>query len=550
MTKIKIGIVAVIMLVSNLVFAQSLDDARKLIDYQRYATAVETLEKMVAASPANADAQYWLGQAFIEWEKADKAKEVYHKALEANGSSPILLVGMGHVELLEGKKNEARQRFETAISLTKAKDVNVLNAVGKANADKNGDFDYGIEKLNQATAVKGFKEPDVYVNLGDIYRKKGDGGNAVKSYQNALTVDPKYAVASYRIGKIYLTQGRDQEETFTKLFNDAIAADPKFGPAYYDLYVYFFNRDVYKAKNFFNQYKENADKGPALDYEEASLSYASGEFKDAISKADALIQKYGQSVDPRVFRLKGYSYNKLADSVNALQNLEQYFAKVNADQIITDNWVVAAELSSKVPGKTADFDKYVRNAMASDTSVKGKVTVARKAVDIFKKAGNQPKVAEWSMAVMQVSPNPTKTDIYNAGFENYRSGQYLVADSIFKIYKSKYPDEIFGYLWSFRSLSAVDTSMKQGLAIPDAMKLIEIAELDKVKNKNILISTYGFMASYFTNEKKDFAGALGYIEKILVVDPTNADALKYRDVLQKAASKPGGAKPGGGSGGA
>ena len=40
------------------------------------------------------------------------------------------------------------------------------------------------------------------MNMGDIYRKNGDGGGAVKAYQNALTVDPKHAVASYRIGKI------------------------------------------------------------------------------------------------------------------------------------------------------------------------------------------------------------------------------------------------------------------------------------------------------------------------------------------------------------
>lgn len=545
MTKIKIGIVAVVMLVSNLVFAQSLDDARKLINYQRYATAVETLEKMVAANPANADVQYWLGQAFIEWSKADKAKEVYRKALEVNGSSPILIVGMGHVELLEGKKNEARQRFEAAISLTKAKDVNVLNAIGKANIDLNADYDYGIEKLNLATTIKGFKEPDVYVNMGDIYRKKSDGGAAVKAYEKALEIDPKYAVAHYRIAKIYYTQGKDQEETFTNFFNKAIASDAKFAPAYYDLYVYFFSRDVYKSRGFFNQYKENADKGAALDYEEASLSYASGDFKDAIVKSDALIQQYGQNVDPRVFRLKGYSYNKLMDSINALQFLEQYFAKVNEDQVITDNWIVAAELSSKVPGKITEFDKYVRKALASDTSIKSKVATVRKAVDIFKKAGNQAKVAEWSMAVLNVAPTPTKTDLYNAGYEHYKLGQYLVADSLFDTYKAKYPDEVYGYLWSYRSLAAVDTSMKLGLAIPDAIKLVEIAELDKVKNKSIIVSTCGFLASYLTNEKKDYAGALGYIEKILAVDPANVDALKYREILQKAATKPGG-KPSGG----
>lgn len=545
MTKIKIGIVAVVMLVSNLVFAQSLDDAKRLIDYQRFATAVETLEKMTAANPANADAQYWLGQAFIEWNKADKAKEVYRKALEANGSSPILLVGMGHVELLEGKKNEARQRFETAISLTKAKDVNVLNAVGKANADKNGDYDYGIEKLMLATTVKGFKEPDVYVNMGDIYRKKGDGGGAVKSYQNALTVNPKYAVASYRIGKIYLTQGKDQEETFSKHFNDAIAADPKFSPAYYDLYAYHFNRDVYKAKSFFDKYKENAEKGPALDYEEASLSYASGDFKDAITKSEALIQQYGQAVDPRVYRLKGYSFSKLGDSTNALQNLEQYFAKTTEDQILTDHWVLAAEMAAKVPGKTADFDTYVRKAIVSDTSAKGKLTVARKAVDIFKKAGNQAKVAEWSIAVLQVTPVPSKTDIYTAGYENFKLGQYLVADSLFDIYKSKYPDEIFGYLWSFRSLSAVDSTMEQGLAIPDATKFIEIAEADKVKNKNTLIMAYGYLAGYQANIKKDYAAAISFLDKILAIAPENADAAKNKEILQKALSKAGG-KPSGG----
>ncbi|MFN5760809.1 MAG: hypothetical protein ACK44U_01920, partial [Sphingobacteriales bacterium] len=231
--------------------------------------------------------------------------------------------------------------------------------------------------------------------------------------------------------------------------------------------------------------------------------------------------------------------------INALQFLEQYFAKVNEDQVITDNWIVAAELSSKVPGKITEFDKYVRKALASDTSIKSKVATVRKAVDIFKKAGNQAKVAEWSMAVLNVAPTPTKTDLYNAGYEHYKLGQYLVADSLFDTYKAKYPDEVYGYLWSYRSLAAVDTSMKLGLAIPDAIKLVEIAELDKVKNKSIIVSTCGFLASYLTNEKKDYAGALGYIEKILAVDPANADALKYREILQKAATKPGG-KPSGG----
>jgi tetratricopeptide (TPR) repeat protein len=540
MTKIKIGIVAVVLLMSNLVFAQTLDDAKKLIDYERYGSAIEALEKLYAANAGNVEVQYWLGQAYIEGKKTDKAKQVYQKALETNGSNPLLLVGMGHIELLEGKKNEARQRFETAISLTKGKDIPVLNAIGKANTSKNGDADYAIEKLTQATTIKGFKEPDVYINMGDAYRKKNDGGGAVKSYQNALTIDPKHAIAHHKIGKIYYTQGKDQEATFTKHFNDAISADPNFAPAYYDMYVYFFFRDVYKSKTYFNQYKSVADKGPALDYEEAALSFAAGEYKEAVDKSTALLNKYGNDADARLYRLRGYSNWKLGDSVIAIKDFETFFEKATEDQIVPDNWLVAAELAAKFPERQANFDRYVRAAIATDTSDKGKVDIAKKAVDIFKKAGNQEKVAEWALTAMSLNPNPSKVDIYNAGFENFKAGNYMRADSVFDIYKGKYPDEVYGHYWSFRSLSVVDSTMEQGLAIPDATRFIEVAELDKVKNKSTLITAYGYMAGYNANVKKDFATAITFLDKIIEIDPANADAMKNKEILQKALAKSGG----------
>jgi tetratricopeptide (TPR) repeat protein len=542
MTKIKLGIVAVILLMSNLVFAQTWQEGRKLISYQRNQSAVSTLEKVVAANPGSAEAQYWLGQAYIKAGQLEKAKEVYRKILVGDlGSNPLLLVGMGHVELLEGKKTDARSRFETAISLSKGKDVAVLNAIGRANADKNGDVDYAIEKLNQATTVKGFKEPDVYVNMGDAYRKKNDGGGAVSSYQKALTIDPKYAEASYKIGKVYYTQGKDQEEVFSRYFNEAIASDPNFAPAYYDFYVYFFFRDVNKARNYFAQYKPLADKGASLDYEEASLSFASGDFKDAVAKSTDLLNKYGNDADARLYRLRGYSSWKLGDSATAIKDFETFFSKAKEEDIVPDNWMVAAELAAKFPERQANFERYVNAAIAADTTVKGKTDLAKKAVDIFKKAGNQPKAAEWAIRVLSLNPNASKVDLYNAGIENFKAGELLRSDSLFDAYKLKYPDETYGYYWSFRALSVVDSTMEQGLAIPDATKFVEIAELDKAKNKSTLMTAYGYLAGYQANIKKDFPAAIGYLEKILEIDPANPDAIKNKEILQKALSK--GKKP-------
>jgi len=542
MTKIKLGIVAVILLMSNLVFAQTWQEGRKLISYQRNQSAVSTLEKVVAANPGSAEAQYWLGQAYIKAGQLEKAKEVYRKILVGDlGSNPLLLVGMGHVELLEGKKTDARSRFETAISLSKGKDVAVLNAIGRANADKNGDVDYAIEKLNQATTVKGFKEPDVYVNMGDAYRKKNDGGGAVSSYQKALTIDPKYAEASYKIGKVYYTQGKDQEEVFSRYFNEAIASDPNFAPAYYDFYVYFFFRDVNKARNYFAQYKPLADKGASLDYEEASLSFASGDFKDAVAKSTDLLNKYGNDADARLYRLRGYSSWKLGDSATAIKDFETFFSKAKEEDIVPDNWMVAAELAAKFPERQANFERYVNAAIAMDTTVKGKTDLAKKAVDIFKKAGNQPKAAEWAIRVLNLNPNASKVELYNAGIENFKAFEYMRSDSLFDAYKVKYPDETYGYYWSFRALSVVDSTMEQGLAIQDATKFVEIAELDKAKNKSTLMTAYGYLAGYQANIKKDFPAAIGYLEKILEIDPANPDAIKNKEILQKALSK--GKKP-------
>lgn len=542
MTKIKLGIVAAILLMSNLVFAQTWQEGRKLISYQRNQSAVSTLEKVVAANPGSAEAQYWLGQAYIKSGQLEKAKEVYRKILVGDlGSNPLLLVGMGHVELLEGKKTDARSRFETAISLSKGKDVAVLNAIGRANTDKNGDVDYAIEKLNQATTVKGFKEPDVYVNMGDAYRKKNDGGGAVSSYQKALTIDPRYAEASYKIGKVYYTQGKDQEEVFSRYFNEAIASDPNFAPAYYDFYVYFFFRDVNKARNYFAQYKPLADKGAALDYEEASLSFASGDFKDAVAKSTELLNKYGNDADARLYRLRGYSNWKLGDSATAIKDFETFFSKAKEEEIVPDNWMVAAELAAKFPERQANFERYINAAIASDTTAKGKTDLAKKAVDIFKKAGNQPKAAEWAIRVLEVSPAASKVDLYNAGVENLKADLPLRADSLFDKYKERYPNETYGYYWSFRALSVVDSTMEQGLAIEDATKFVEIAELNKANNKSTLMTAYGYLAGYQANIKKDFAAAIGYLNKILEIDPTNPDAIKNKEILQKALSK--GKKP-------
>jgi Tfp pilus assembly protein PilF len=120
MLKRVLSLLVTVVITGNMLFAQSVEDGRKFLYYERYNSAKQTFEKILAANPNDIAAIYWLGQTLIDMKHSAAAKELYQKASASNGSAPLILVGMGHILLMDGKTNEARQQFETAVNLTKA----------------------------------------------------------------------------------------------------------------------------------------------------------------------------------------------------------------------------------------------------------------------------------------------------------------------------------------------------------------------------------------------------------------------------------------------
>jgi predicted Zn-dependent protease len=106
--------------------------------------------KDIVQNPTNAEFIYWLAQACFDNGDADAANAALDKYMQGElGSNPLLLVAKGQYELAKNKPADARQRFETAISLSKGKNVEVFNAIGKAHLEKGGDPAYGIGNSDQ-----------------------------------------------------------------------------------------------------------------------------------------------------------------------------------------------------------------------------------------------------------------------------------------------------------------------------------------------------------------------------------------------------------------
>lgn len=543
MNKIKNGLLLITtLLFANLVKAQTIDDGRKLLYYEKYISARAVFEKLVSANPTDADAAYWLGQTLIAPDE-DKdiagAKEVYRKAIFANINNGLLLAGMGHVELLEGKTQDARNHFETAISLSGGKNIAVLNAIGFANAafdSKQGDAGYAIEKLKMAIAIKGMKDPDVYVNLGDAYRKLADGGNAQLAYESALSLKPDYARARFRIGRIYQTQGITQEDIYMKYYNETIALDPNYTPLYWVLHNYFYESNVGRSAEYLEKYliAKGTDE-PKACFLRAQITYAQGHYAEAIIKCNECIAAGGPTPYPNLYGIKAFAAYKTGDSNTAKISFDKYFEKQNPAKIGPKDYKTYAEVLLKFPGNETLAGAFIDKAVELDSTEAGKVALLKSVAVSYEAQKKYKEAGDWYKKILGIKKNLSKTDIYNSGYSYYRIGNFQQAIEIFNLYTEKFPDDIFGYYMVGKASWGIDTTMTMGLPNPAFNKAIQVGEAypDKTKIIAQLLGSYKYMIAYAANIKKDKAEAIAYCDKALLVDPTDQETITNKEAISK-----------------
>lgn len=544
MIKSVLSLLVTVTVLGQGLFAQNIEDGKRFFYYERYKSAKETFEKLTDGGK-NAEATYWLGQTLLEMKDSTAAKTLYQNALSANGNAPLLLVGMGQILLMENKKDEARQQFETAINLSKGKDVDVLNAIGRANVEaRPGDATYAIEKLNQATQTKKFKNHDTYLIMGNAYRKLIDGGNAVTSYNKALELNPTLAAAKNGIGKIYETQ--KNPEYYLPAYEEAVKLDTAYAPAYFNLFYHYYFRDVNKAGDYLNHYIANSDQGPEVEYLKADYTYAKGDFQGARQRAEQLIRQYGANVNPRMYRMVAYTADSLGDYAAAKAAMDTFLAKAEpgdeVENVKATDYAELAKIASQIPELKDSVVGYYEKALSMDTTAAGKAEILESATKFAKSSGNKQLEADLLGAVYEMEKEPSATDLYNYAYANYQAGNYVKADSLFcGEYQSKFPDQIFGYLWCARSKAAQDTTMEQGAAVAAyktlAQKALELDTTADKKYKQFAVQSNFYLVQYYNNVAKDIDSSLFYLKEVQKIDPSNETASNAIKTLEDAKKK-------------
>ncbi|WP_132055600.1 tetratricopeptide repeat protein [Pseudocnuella soli] len=527
-----------LLLITGPVLAQNIEDANKSLYYERYQSARDAFSQITAQQPENGEAWLGLTQALLAQDSTAAANGALAAAPQSVAGQPMFQVAKGAALLDAAKKDSATYYFEQALNKTKQKDAAVLKAVAAAHLQAEGGDAAVAADLLQKAIKRDKRDAALYTLLGDAYRKLGKSGEAFQMYQEAIAKDAKHARAHYQLGDIFLSQ--KNAEMYVQHFENALAADPNYGPALEKLYAYEFARNPAKAKEYYNRFLSNTDTSVANQYDLADLLYLNKEYNEAIAKAKGLIGQEGDAVQPRIFKLIGYSYAGLKDTAQALTYFNQYFEKAPDSMVIAQDYMAMGDFV--MAGNSADKDSlasvYLTRAVALEPDSAARYQHYRKLADM---AGARKAYAEqgkWLQQYYTGNNAATNLDLFNTGLAYFRAEDYAMADSIYGMYTQKYPEQSFGYYWLAKSKALLDPEMKEGLAVPVYQQLIEVLQKDTsdANYQKWMVEAYGYLAAYEANSQKDYTEAIGYFEKLLEVDPGNADAKKYIEILEKDTS--------------
>jgi tetratricopeptide (TPR) repeat protein len=546
--------------------AQTIDDVKTMIYYDKYQSAKGALEKMITANPTDANAQYWLGQTYLIYGRTKEATDIYNKALASTNNASIITAGLAHVAAYENDHGKAKILASQAMTGVKNNDQNLLTAIGKAcgelnvNPQKRDDRAaadlgfYGIsilEKITNAFTAKK-NNPELAIALADCLTKTNQGGKAVNELDKAIAFTPKYANLYFKAGLLAGVVGNTKMRD--DYFGKANAADPKFASVYKTLYFEGIKENNYiKAKDNYAKYFPLTDVTPEVESYNCDLVFLSKDYNGCVACVDNLVTKQGANVSPRLYMVKAYAYEQLKDSVKALSFVEQYFTKQKPEDIKAVDYHVKGRIMSKVPRMEPDALAAYKKAIELDTSNYNKALYTNSAAQLAVKSGNLPEAASlYEEAYKYKVANAGTLDIYNVANTYYQLKNYVKADEWYGVYTTKYPNDIYGHYQRAIINKTIDSTYK-GTAAPFYDKVIEIGMTDTLKYKSYLSSAYYYNA-LVASQKGDSRKAVEWFEKILVLDPTDEGTKENIRILKGGgrsttpATKPATTRPAGSGG--
>jgi cytochrome c-type biogenesis protein CcmH/NrfG len=548
MNKFKIFSLALVASASSVAKAQDIKEAKKAIDAEQFQKAKSLLKSIIKAKPSDGEANFVLGNIYLNESVVDSAKIYYLNGLEAADNKNLNYIGLGQLDLDQKNTAAAQANFGLATKDMKRKDVEEFIYIGRAyiNSD-NPDYNNAIAVLKRALALEP-QNATALLAIGDAYYGANNQNDAYKAYRDAFTADPTLLRAKMQLG--VLLKGAKSYDEAIKSFNEVIALNANYGPVYRELaetyYKWARNKpstakvNLQNAITNYEKYLSLTDYSLDSKMRHADFLILVKDYKKLEEVANKMIAE--DKVNPRIFRYLGYAAYENGNADVAIKSIED-FIKVPTNKVIGRDYLYLG-LSKIKKGTNAEG---VVDPAAFDAGL----------ADIKKAIELEPLVveelADFGKALFGKKQYVQAATIFELGAANTESKNYLDdavyygisvyygnagktaetrdvaalqnADATFDKILIASPTYDEAYIYKARINSLLD---KDDLIIKNYTEYVTkitakgAEEMAKPATAKKIIESYNAIGAAYANTDK--AKAVEYFNKTLALDPANTYA--------------------------
>lgn len=543
-------------------YAQSLADAKKAIDAEQFQKAKSMLKNLVSTESTKDENYFYLGWVYVKQDYPDSAKALFQKGLNINPKSALNEAGLGIVAHLDKDKSGAASDFSQAIALAGkdskpyvyiGKGYLLTDASGKISPDDaNAALDI-LNKGNVASAVKNKKDkdapvastdPELYMTRGEANRVLLKSNEAYTDFSTAQTLDPKAPNVYVALGVLW--KYADNFDDAVKQFQQALSLDPNYGPAYREWAETDYrwattspavaSEKIKEAVEQYKKYLSLTDNSLESQMRYADFLINAGDYQTLKEVAADLSKSANANL--RIYRYMMYADYETKDYPAGLAAGTTWMTKADPKRVIPRDYLYMGRLQL-ASGQDSLGIQTLQKALTLDstqTAVYGEIANALYAKKKYAQAGDA-----YAVYIAKGGRKVTLNDYLHEGFSYYLSADASKpdttvlnkADSALSYIQHKVatpPTVVLLYRAKIHDAKDLDRNNIKGLAKPYYETYIAAATakspLDD-KDKPGLIEAYDYLGTYYLYKEKDEAKASENFGKARDLDPTNKQALDY-----------------------
>lgn len=563
MKKITVSFLFSALLMTSAV-AQSLAEGQRFSRNEEFEKAEQIYAKLITAKPKVGDNYYWAGLNFLAKGDSLSALNSFNAGLAIAPTSPLNLVGKGHMELRKHNVQGAEAFFVQASAAKKKlrplinKEIArayLLVEFGSPEQLKN----YGARAMDYLKISNNDFEAKILLGDAMIINNPTNSSDAIQQYIVASYDAPSDPRPLMRQAKVY-ARANAGTLALSKL-DEALALDVNYAPAYRQkAEVFSLLKERDSAVIYYEEYLKRNDNITARKFYVQNL-YLGGDFDRCINEGKKLLEK--KSI-PVIYGTIAYAIaskekakRRLADSAQIdsglnyfFKNYEELYIKPLNRQLMPSENYYKGVLTYRYGLSTADSTaRKMRTVESYNLMTMALMDTARAGANTYQMAQKMyfdGKNYEQAYGIIEMkrkkqSGKLNSVDLFYAGRCLANIKRQKEALSIFNELITQDTNYLSGYYLiatTWASLDPTDSSGNVTRAFERWMGKLDSAQ--QIRFKQDRENAYRNMA-YYAQKKKDYEKASYYYGKVIELVPDDQATIdvkkRFDDYLIKVKAK-------------